>query len=96
MSKTGWVALVILGCVVWLAMMVGASYWGYLHKDPVRMVRIEQGATDLASKLFVRGRVRTGRDTIVSIHRPSNYCGAPAYRGALPSSPSLGYLVIVT
>jgi hypothetical protein len=39
MGKTGWVVIVILGCVAWLALMLGASYWGYIHKDPVRIKR---------------------------------------------------------
>jgi hypothetical protein len=37
MKGSLWVVLIIVGCVVWLGLMVAASYWGYLHHDPVRI-----------------------------------------------------------
>jgi flagellar basal body-associated protein FliL len=37
MKGSLWIALIIAGCVLWLGLMVAASYWGYLQRDPVRI-----------------------------------------------------------
>jgi len=36
-STQRWVIVVIVLCAVWIALMVAASYWGFVHHDPVRI-----------------------------------------------------------
>jgi hypothetical protein len=37
MKKSHWVLIVTFVIVVWMALMVGASYFGYEYKSPVRI-----------------------------------------------------------
>jgi hypothetical protein len=37
MKKSHWALIVAFVIVVWMALMVGASYFGYGYKSPVRI-----------------------------------------------------------
>jgi hypothetical protein len=32
-----WTLVLIAGCILWFGIMVAASYWGYVNRDPVRI-----------------------------------------------------------
>jgi len=36
-STRRWAIVLIVLCALWIALMVAASYWGYVHRDPVRI-----------------------------------------------------------
>lgn len=37
MKRTNWILVIVIICGLWLALMVGASYFGYEYKSPVRI-----------------------------------------------------------
>jgi len=35
--RRAWTLALVAGCVLWFGIMVAATYWGYLNRDPVRV-----------------------------------------------------------
>jgi hypothetical protein len=37
MKRVNWRLVIAIFCGVWLALMIGVSYFGYMYKSPVRI-----------------------------------------------------------